>query len=283
MAVIANIKKDRDFYKNLAILLKVLKGVAVAQFHVLERKIKSFDKFHQAVEGFLDEIDTDNFPNPFVTARTNIMGVVAVTSDSGLLGGLNTQIMNLAFKELAGGKGELIIIGEKGAAYAREEHVAFTGFPGIKDDERFNLAFNLRNYIFKRVAAGKMGKVKIIYPVALSLIAQRSEIVSILPYAAGAAKENAPEKINLTNFILESKLGDIVEYLVFLWMGNKFYDIFGQSRLAELGARFMHLEESGHRIEEVDKNLKLQYFRTRHELTDRSMREIFAARMIYGN
>ena len=282
MAIIANIKKDRDFYKNLFSLLKVLKGVAVSQYHILERKIKSFDKFHQTVEGFLDEIDTANFPNPFVTARTDNMGVIAVTSDSGLLGGLNSQIMNLAFNELAGGKGELIIVGEKGAALAREAHIAFTGFPGIKDEEKFNLAFNLRNYVFKRVASGKLGKVKIIYPVAISLIAQRKEVLSILPYA-GSVKENAPPKINLANFILESELGDIVEYLVFLWMGNKFYDIFGQARLAELGARFMHLEESGHRIEEVDKNLKIQYFRTRHELTDRSMREIFAARMIYGN
>jgi ATP synthase F1 gamma subunit len=282
MAIIANIKKDMDFYRNLSSLLKVLKGIAVAQFHILERKVKSFDKFHQTVENFLEEIDTGKFPNPFVTPRTDVMGVIAVTSDSGLLGGLNTQIMNLAINELAAQKGELIIVGDRGAVYAREEHIPFTGFPGIKDEEKFSLAFNLRNYIFKRVAEGNLGRVKIIYPVALSLIAQRREIVTILPYA-NAAKETAPQKINPANFILESSLGDIVEYLVFLWMGNKFYDVFGQSRLAELGARFMHLEESSHRLEDVDKNLKLQYFRTRHELTDRSMREIFAARMIYGN
>jgi len=56
-----------------------------------------------------------------------------------------------------------------------------------------------------------------------------------------------------------------------------------KAKLAELAARFMHLEESSHRLEEVDKKLKLKYFRTRHELTDMSMREIFSARMIHGS
>lgn len=283
MAAIAGIKKDMEFYKNLSNLLKVLKGIAVAQFHILERKIKSFEKFHQTVENMLGEIETSGIKNPFINPQTNCLGVIAVTSDSGLLGGLNTQIMNLAFKELnSAEKGELIIIGERGANYAQEENIPFTKFPGVKDEERFSLAFNLRDYVFNRVLEGKIGTVKILYPVALSLIHQRREIVSILPFGL-AKKETAVEKLNLENFIVESSLEDIVEYLVFVWMGQKFYDIFWQAKLAELAARFMHLEESSHRLEDVDKKLKLKYFRTRHELTDMSMREIFSARMIHGN
>lgn len=176
MEVLAKIKKDMEFYKSLSSLIKVLKGIVVAQFHILERNIKSFEEFHHSMESLLEEIETETIRSPLVNPATNNIGVIAVTSDSGLLGGLNMQIMKLALNELVDKKGELIIVGERGVAYAQEVQIPFTNFPGIKDEAKFELAFNLRDYIFKRVAEGKIGPVKIIYPIALSLIVQRREI-----------------------------------------------------------------------------------------------------------
>ena len=72
-----------------------------------------------------------------------------------------------------------------------------------------------------------------------------------------------------------------MEYLLYLYMGQKLYDIFGLSRLAEFAARFMHLEESSQRLKEMDKKVKLEYFRVRHELIDRNMRELFSARLLF--
>ena len=83
--------------------------------------------------------------------------------------------------------------------------------------------------------------------------------------------------------IFESSMGSILEYLSYLWVGQKLSDIFGLSRLAELGARYMHLEESSQRIQKVNKELKRQYFRCRHELIDQSMRELFSARILYAS
>ena len=78
-------------------------------------------------------------------------------------------------------------------------------------------------------------------------------------------------------------MDDVIEYLVYLWIGQKFYDIFGLSRLAEFAARYVHLEESLHKLKEMDGKLKLQYFRIRHELIDRNMRELFSARLLYAS
>ena len=63
-------------------------------------------------------------------------------------------------------------------------------------------------------------------------------------------------------------------------MINDIWGLGWEPRLAELAARFIHLEESSQRLEDLDKQLKLKYFRLKHELTDRSMREIFASRLI---
>jgi len=277
MPILAQIKKDMDFYKGLGSLLKVLKGVAVSQFHILEKKLKTFDKFSYAVESFIEGIDTGSIPHPFLKAFNQNQAIIAVTSDSGLLGGLNMQVMNMSFSELKSEKDILMIVGERGKIYAQESRIPYKGFPGIKDETRFDLALTIRDYVLKKVVDQEVSRVSIIYPKALSLINQRLEKFSPLPYGRTETESNFP-LMNLKEFIQESSLEDIVEYLVFLWMGQKLYDILGYARLAELGARFIHLEESSHRLEDLDKQLRLKFFRFKHEITDRSMREIFAAR-----
>jgi F0F1-type ATP synthase gamma subunit len=85
------------------------------------------------------------------------------------------------------------------------------------------------------------------------------------------------------DIILESRIEDILEYLTYILMGQRLYEIFGLSRLAEFSARFVHLEESNQKLKEVDKKTRLEYFRVRHELIDRNMRELFAARLLYAS
>jgi len=82
--------------------------------------------------------------------------------------------------------------------------------------------------------------------------------------------------------LLESYPSHLVEYLVYLLMGQKFFEILQFARLAEFAARTTHLEESSDKIKEIDKKLQLKYFRARHEVIDQQMRELFTARSLYA-
>jgi F0F1-type ATP synthase gamma subunit len=53
------------------------------------------------------------------------------------------------------------------------------------------------------------------------------------------------------------------------------------ARLAELAARFSHLETSKGKVDQLNKELKLQYFRQRHEMIDKNIRELFCARLAF--
>src|SRR3989338_4117639 len=87
----------------------------------------------------------------------------------------------------------------------------------------------------------------------------------------------------LSEVILESRPADVIEYCVYLWIEQKLSEIFAFSKLAEYAARFSHLERSAQRLKEMDQKLKMQYFRVRHEIIDRNMRELFATRQIYAS
>jgi ATP synthase F1 gamma subunit len=280
MKTLVSIKKDLEFNTGLSSLIEVLKTIAVSQYRALEKKIKSYERLIAGIESFFNFIDIKSIDHPLVNPKEKRQIVIAVTSDSGLMGGLNMQVVNYALAELEQISGKLVVIGERGKVYAREMGVPFVAFSGIKEEERYAQAMQLRDYIIRRVSEESIGYLKVVYPRPVSFTVQRVETVSFLPFAPstgeGAFKEGVSPEI-----ILESDLGDLLAYLLYLWMGQKLFEIFGLSRLAEFAARFVHLEESAEKLKDMDKKLRLQYFRVRHELIDRNMRELFSARLLY--
>ncbi|MFC1631220.1 F0F1 ATP synthase subunit gamma [Candidatus Omnitrophota bacterium] len=282
MKILSLVKKDMEFNQGLHSLLGVLKTIAVSEFHVLEKKMQAFEKFSQTLEGFLELIDVRYFHHPFVNPARRAQGIVAVTSEKGLLGGLNNQVMAAACNELTKKKGKLFVVGERGELFVRERNIAAVAFPAIQDEERFSQAVQLRNYLFSEVGKGEIGALKIVYPRAISFTVQRVEIMDVLPYTPKKTKP-AEREYFLLNTIWESNPEEILEYIVYLLMAQLIYEVFGWSRLAELAARFVHLEESSQKLQDLNQKLRLEYFRIRHELVDRNMRELFAARALFSH
>ncbi len=286
MQTMAVIKKDMEFNRGLSSLIEVLKNIAVSQYRSLEHKFGVFDKLMNKIESFFDFIDLTQVRHPFLISGDNNPVVVVVTSDSGLLGGLNMQVVSQALAQLQNKPGQLVVIGERGKMYARESGLPFVAFPGVNDEDRLNQALQLRDYLYSNARKGKIGSLKVVYPHPVSFTVQQVEIVNFLPFLpnfiAANPQDSTKDKL-IQNVIFESRLGDIVEYLIYLWMGQKLYEIFGLSRLSEFAARYVHLEDSLRRLKEMDGKLKLQYFRVRHEIIDQSMRELFSARLMYNS
>ena len=276
MKNISSLKTDLEFNKSLSFLIKTLKTIAVAQFRTLERKTSVFENLLLVSESFFEFINIKDIDHPFLQTGNKPQIVAAITSDKGLLGGQNMQIISAAIRELEKAPGKLIIIGERGKMYVRGRGISTVCFPGISDDEKYIQALQVRDHISKEVLSGLCGSVKVIYPRPVSFTVQRIETVTFLPFLP---KISQTGNNTIANVIMESSSMDIVEYLVYLWMGQKLYEIFGLSRLAEFAARFIHLERSEQKLEDIQRKLRLQYFRVRHEMIDCTMRELFAGRL----
>lgn len=282
MKTVSALKQDLEFNGGLAALIGVLKNIAVAQYHSMESRAKSFEKLKDAIYSFLEIIDPRQVAHPFLNPQNEVQMVVAVTSDSGLLGGLNREVIDTALAELAKISGRLVVIGERGKMYARETRTSCVAFAGIKEEEIPALAMQLRNYVLGKFMEESIGYLKVVYPRSISFTVQRVETVTFLPFRLEARQLDEPPPL-LSEVILESRPADVIEYCVYLWIEQKLAEIFAFSKLAEYAARFSHLERSAQRLKEMDQKLKMQYFRVRHEIIDRNMRELFATRQIYAS
>jgi F-type H+-transporting ATPase subunit gamma len=280
MIPIAQLKGDMEFYKSLGSLIEVLKLIAAAQYQILEKKITTYGLYLDALSDVFGWLDMQHVKHPFVTKNNNPETIIAVTTDAGLLGGLNSLVMDKALEHVSGDTNRIVIIGRRGQLYIEKREMIYANFPGVDDDKRLQQALKLRDYIIENVLKGKFGKVTIVFPRALSFTVQRIEALQIFPFVAQPKQKL--NNLQLSDIILESKFEDIVEYMIYLWLGQKIFEIFGMARLAEQAARFMHLEKCTDRIQDLDKKLRFQYFRAKHEIIDQNMRELFAARLLNG-
>ena len=281
MASLLRLKQEIQFNHRLGGLLDALKAIAAQQFQALERKFRTNAAFFDTVQAVAGTFDVEHLSHPF-TQSAGPVGVIAVTSDTGLLGGLNQQVLTATMQEYRRAPGELMIIGDRGVSAAREMGLSCRAFAGIQDSQRHVLAAQVRDYALNRALEGRLGALSVVYPRALSFTIQRVEVVRVLPCAEWFRSGAIARGVRSGPILMESPSASVLEYLVWLWLGEKLIEVFGMSRLAELAARSVHLEDSSQELQRRGKKLQLRYFRERHEVIDRSMRELFASRSLYG-
>jgi len=277
---LTKLKKDVAFNKELTHIVDVLKGIAASRFHSLERQLVLFDRFFKEAGQVLDLVDIRTVYHPFVQERSEVTGVIIVTSDSGFLGGLNNQVVYAGLSE-AGEDPRITVIGERGADFLKGTGQKTVAFPGIEDNTRLSLSLAVRDHVVDQVLKGECGRLLVVYPKAVSFTVQKVTVETLLPCTSWIPQK-LDKDVRTKNMIFESRMEHIVEYVVEQWIGHRLNEIFALSRLAELSARAVHLEGSYQELLQEGKKINLQYLRARHEIIDRSIREVFAAKLLYG-
>ncbi len=300
MQPIKKLKEEKELNTELTELIDALKGVAIAEFRSMEKRKDRFIKFMEAFDGFFNLIDFSKVEHPFAKYGKKL-GIIVITSDEGFMGGLNTRVINEALSHPRITEAKLIVVGDRGENYLKGMGFECEKFPGILREEHYEAVMKLKGYIMQEGASGRLGSLILFYPKSISFMVQKIEQLNILPchelfkkkeqrvgkHGVESREKSEPKKglrafvHSMSNdIIVESSLDDMIEYLVGTWITQKLFEVFEESKLSELSARAVSLEESHQKLLEKKKEIDHQYFRTRHELIDREMRDMFSAQMV---
>lgn len=286
MIPLIKLREDLRFARELLEMIEVLKGATASQFRSLQRKRRGFENFRTRMEDFLAALDLSKAAHPFLRERAQLpKAIVMVTSDEGFLGSLNALVINAGLEQ-SSSSDELIVVGERGARYLSEnQNLAYTFLPGIGDDITYTRAVAVRDFLIAKFLSKKIGSILVSYPRFLSLTVQRVEVIRVLPCRDifGRKTGSKPGYSRTRQFLIEPTQGKVAEYMVKIWMMQKLYDIFWESKLSECAARIIHLEGSHEEIRNVNRNLMYEYFKRLHEKSDKNIREIFASRLRWKN
>jgi ATP synthase F1 gamma subunit len=283
MIPLARLKQDLEFNKDLGGIIDVLKVASTIQLRQFQKQSVDFSqKFLAHLLESLALRTTGQINHPLFSGQKNPKRlIVVVTSDEGFLGELNTLLVNNALNQKKDNSDELVVLGERGSGYLKDCGVSFVAFRGISAKVDYREATIIRDYVLSRYLKGEIGYAFCVYPRFVSISFQRIEIRELLPCASLLKDIPRSPKEVVRQLLIEPSFARVIEEWVRLWLGAVFYDIFFSSKLAELAARLMHLEASSQELSRRKQHLSREYFKYLHALSDKTIREISASRVLW--
>jgi len=268
-----------QFNKNLGDLIEVMKLAATTQFNQFRLFEEPSDDFVRQLDEVSGVLYSYVSGSDLLTPKGDLPALILlVSSDEGFLGELNFLLVNRLL-DVKGPLDSVICVGNQGANYLKEIEMnfSFLDSPGEKiDAERMG---KVRDFIFKQFLDKSIGKVYVVYSRFINITAQQVELETLLPLPQPSGSSIRP----LHKLLIEPSSRSVVEGLIKVWLDFRLYQIFWSSKLAEFAARIMHLEGSVQELGKINGHLRMEYFKYLHGLSDKSIRELSASRLLKKN
>ncbi len=276
MIPVGKLKSNLQFNKNLGDLIEVMKLAATLQFNQFRLKQELSEDFIRPLDEALGVLFSLGIKNELLYPKENLPSLLLlVSSDEGFLGELNFLLVN---KLLSSRKQQDFIAcaGQQGANYLKEIQVNFSFFDSPGEKIEAHLLAKIRDYLLSQYLGRKVGRIYVVYSRFTNITSQQVELESLLPLSRAVS---APPRA-LLEILIEPDFKAVIEGWIKSWLDFRLYQIFWSSKLAEFAARVMHLESSVQELGKINGHLRMEYFKYLHALSDKSVRELTAARLI---
>ena len=202
--------------------------------------------------------------------------VILMSSDRGLAGALNTNVINKALsllKHESKEKFDLITIGKKGSDAARRfGYNIVATFDGKDKNTTITDIYPVSHIVVNDYLDFKYEKVFIVYTDFVSTLVQKPSIVQLLPF------EVASKEIH-DDFVFEPGPGEVLGRLVYRVLQFTIYQALVEAVASEHSARMVAMRNANESAQDLINELTLSYNQARQASITKELAEISAAKL----
>lgn len=274
MATLRDIKQRITGVKKTQQITKAMKMVAASKFRRAQNKILSARPFAYELAAMLGHLvqQVDVGLNPLLKPRkTETMCLVVVTSDRGLCGGFNSNLLRSAVAHInkhyknhqEQGKLKLICIGRKGFEFFnRRNYQIHRRYIGLFGKLSFSEVQDIVDDLKDDYLNGVFDKVEIVFNEFKSVVIPRIVYEQFLPIPPKEIKEE-PKSRGTVDYIYEPSPEEIVNKLIPKHLDTHFWRVLLESNAAEEGSRMAAMDAATENAKELIHNLNLTYNKAR--------------------
>jgi len=285
MPSLKDIRTRIDATKNTQQITKAMKLVAAAKLRKAQHQIIGMRPYAQGLESIIKNLAASNHvTHPFLSrhetsASSQNLLLVVLTSDRGLCGGFNAQIIKYTetfIKERKSkySKVDVIFIGKKASEYfIRKGLNALDSMVKLDRDISYNFAKRIAEKLVNYYEIGEYNEIRFIYNEFKSAISQRVVCEQILPVQECDEEEREKNRAN-DSFVFEPDINRIIDELLKKHFIIQTYRCLCESIASEHGARMTAMENATNNSKEVIAKLTLTYNKIRQEKITTELTEI---------
>ena len=276
----ANLKEIRGRIKSIKSIQKVtsaMKMVAAAKLRTSQSNMEQCRPYSNRISMLLNDLllecDNSNFDLMKKREVSKTLYVV-ITSDRGMAGAFNTNILKKAQSAIDNNgkdKAMILTIGKKSRDYFKNrnfdiisEHIDFWG------ELNFDHAINIGKEIVDLFISGKVDQVKVYYNEFKSLATQVIKDIDFLPLKEFDSNEDKKQLDRL----FEPSKEDILKGLIPKHINVQVWQFLLESYASEQAARMLAMENATENAGEMIKDLGLQYNKARQSAITTEIIEI---------
>ncbi len=268
MATLRDIKRRIVGVKNTQQITKAMKMVAAARLRRAQENILNARPYSKKISAVLQHLLSieKNFSNPLFSEReVKKIALVVVTSDRGLCGSFNMNVIRIA-EEMVNGELasinssaglQMYCVGKKGNDYFTKRNYPVVGsYPGIFSHLKFEFASSLIKELTTKYINGEIDKVVVVFNEFKSVIQQRTIVEQLFPIQPFETKDSDTKQ---TDYIYEPDKARIIETLLPKHLNAQMWRVLLDSYAAELGARMTAMDMATENAKELIRSLNLTY------------------------
>lgn len=271
------IKRRIKSVTNTRKITRAMGLVATAKLRKSREKLEVNNKYYEAFQTAMDDISSDA-QDMLEEQSIYISGnkvkkrlYIVLTSDSGLCGGFNANVVTAAAEAMKDHRADSvsIIVGQKGRAYFKRlkietaaEFVQIPDLPTIKE------AKVIAGKALSMYDAGDVGEVYVVYTKFFSAVKQVPEVKKLLPLTVS---EEHRERA-YTQY--EPDLDALLKHVVKAHVSQKVLNFMLNAKASEQGLRMSAMDGATKNANDLLESLNLKYNRVRQSVITQEISEI---------
>jgi len=217
------------------------------------------------------------YRHPFFTHRENIKraGLILITTDKGLCGGLNTNALRLALQTLKAQKAavDAISIGRRGAAFMRRIGVDVIGsVENVPDSPELTDILGAAELAIQRYLAGDLDEVHMLYSEFVNTMTQTPRIMRMLPLPL----PEEPSHPGYWDYLYEPEAQTVLDGLLRRSFEALVYHGVLENKACEQSARMVAMKSATDNANSIVKDLQITYNKARQAAITQELAEIVA-------
>ena len=270
--------------ENTKKITKAMEMVAASKMRKAQERMRAARPYAEKVRSLAANLSqaTPEYHHPFMLKHDDAKhaGFIVVTTDKGLCGGLNTNVLRLVtakLKELEaqGVKAETVAIGNKGFGFLNRIGAKIVSHAvQLGDKPHLDKLVGPVKVLLDAYTEGRLSAVYLCYTRFINTMKQEPVVEQLLPLSAEQLDSGSPSRS--WDYIYEPGAPAVIDELLLRYIEALVYQATAENLASEQSARMVAMKSATDNAGNVIGELKLVYNKTRQAAITKELSEIVA-------
>lgn len=273
--------------ENTKKITKAMEMVAASKMRKAQERMRAARPYADKVRNITAHLSQANpeYVHPFLVEHPDAPGVgfIVVTTDKGLCGGLNTNVLRALTAKARevteqGLKPEAVAIGNKGFGFLQRAGMPIVAHSvQLGDTPHLDKLIGPMKVMLDAYVEGRLRVVYLCYTRFINTMRQEPVVEPLLPLGANRLAQTAEEhKAHSWDYIYEPDAKAVIDELMTRYAEALVYQALTENMASEQSARMVAMKSATDNAGNVISELKLVYNKTRQAAITKELSEIVA-------